>query len=145
MKMDNKQLSVLYLCWHPSPLWSLSVDITLRLLFSKVNVCFYCFSIPLSFPLWLSHTPSFLFLFVTLPAPPHHLTSVIMQCFASFAVWNAARHSGSLLAGWLIPVYLAPVEPAVITEPEVMGAVGAGSFTAALQVKGSENRFSVRD
>lgn len=58
----------------------------------------------------------------------YHLNSVIMQRPASFAVWNAARHSGNLLAGWLIPVYLAPVEPAVITEPSVMDAVGLGLY-----------------
>lgn len=100
---------------------------------------FHCF--PAVFSSWLSslfcdfHTPSFLFLSSCLLLL-YHLHSVIMQPSASFAAWNAARHSGNLLAGWLIPVYLAPVEPAVITEPSVKDAVCRlkGQRTDSMQV-----------
>lgn len=93
---------------------------------------FNCFSSTSSLSLFLlrsvsfnTYTPSSLCL-SSCSFLLHHLNSVIMQRSASFAVWQAARHSGSLLAGWLIPVYLAPLELAVITELRVMNAVGLG-------------------
>lgn len=94
--------------------------------FSYASVWFSLLSSSVFLPTPLSlcdfHTPSFLFLTSCLLLL-YHLNGVIMQRSASFAAWNAAKHSGNLLAGWLIPVYLAPVEPAAITEPSVMDAV----------------------
>lgn len=111
---------------HPFCLCKLTVNITSPPSFSYASVWFSLLSSSVFLPTPLSpcdfHTPSFLFLSSCLLLL-YHLNSVIMQRYASFAAWNAAKHSGNLLAGWLIPVYLAPVEPAAITEPSVMDAV----------------------